>query len=130
MTIDRRGFLGYAALGSALALAKPLSAMAQAPQPSYPPVPLPLEEVTIGELQDGMAGGRWNSHAIVLNYLARIDAIDKRGPGINSIIELNPEAVAIADAMDRERKAGHIRGPLHGIPVLIKDNIDTADRMA
>src|SRR4051812_29861859 len=124
MTIDRRGFLGYAALGSALALAKPFGAMAQST--SNPE----LEEITIGELQDGMAGGRWNSHAIVLNYLARIDAIDKRGPGINSIIELNPEAVAIADAMDRERKAGHVRGPLHGIPVLIKDNIDTADRMA
>jgi amidase len=130
MTIDRRGFLGYAALGSVLALAKPLSVAAQAPQPSAFPVDLPLEEVTIGELQDGMAGGRWNSHAIVVNYLARIDAIDKRGPMVNSIIELNPEALGIADAMDRERKAGHVRGPLHGIPVLIKDNIDTADRMA
>jgi len=130
MTIDRRGFLGYAAIGSALALAKPLSAVAQAAQPSYPPVELPLEEITIGELQDGMAGGRWNSHAIVINYLNRIDAIDKHGPMVNSIIELNPEALAIADAMDRERKAGHVRGPLHGIPVVIKDNIDTADRMA
>jgi amidase len=124
MTIDRRGFLGYAALGSALALAKPFSAMAQST--SNPE----LEEITIGELQDGMSGGRWTSRAIAERYLARIDAIDKRGPIINSIIELNPDALAIADAMDRERKAGHVRGPLHGIPVLIKDNIDTADRMA
>jgi amidase len=129
MSIDRRGFLGYAALGSALALAKPLSVVAQAAQPSYPPE-LPLEEITIGELQDGMSSGRWNSHAIVSSYLHRIDAFDKRGPAINAIIELNPEALAIADAMDRERKAGHVRGPLHGIPVVIKDNIDTADRMA
>jgi amidase len=124
MSIDRRGFLGYAALGSALALAKPFSALAQST--SNPE----LEEITIGELQDGMSSGRWRSRAIAEWYLGRIDLIDKRGPMINSVIELNPEAVAIADAMDRERKAGHVRGPLHGIPVLIKDNIDTADRMA
>src|SRR3954467_4226264 len=124
MSIDRRGFLGYAALGSALALAKPFSAMAQST--SNPE----LEEITIGELQDGMSSGRWTARAIAERYLGRIDAIDKRGPAINAVIELNPDALAIADAMDRERKAGHIRGPLHGIPVLIKDNIDTADRMA
>src|SRR4051794_19786232 len=124
MSIDRRGFLGYAALGSALALAKPFSAVAQTT--SNPE----LEEITIGELHDAISSGRWTSHAIARQYLGRIDAIDKRGPMINSVIELNPEALPIADAMDRERKAGHIRGPLHGIPVLIKDNIDTADRMA
>jgi amidase len=126
MAIDRRGFLGYAALGSALALAKPLSAVAQSAPAANPE----LEEITIGELQDGMSGGRWTSRAIAERYLGRIDATDKRGPTINAIIELNPEALAIADAMDRERKAGHVRGPLHGIPVVIKDNIDTADRMA
>ncbi|HEX3577421.1 MAG TPA: amidase [Thermoanaerobaculia bacterium] len=126
MTIDRRGFLGYAAIGSALALAKPWSAVAQNSPSANPEI----EEITIGELQDGMSSGRWTSRAIAERYLSRIDSIDKRGPMVNAIIELNPEALAIADAMDRERKAGHVRGPLHGIPVLIKDNIDTADRMA
>src|SRR4051794_23623201 len=120
MTIDRRGFLGYAALGSALVLARPLNVMAQTTAATPE-----LEEITIGELQDGMASGRWTARAIAEGYLGRIDSIDKRGPAINSIIELNPEALAIADAMDRERKAGHVRGPLHGIPVVIKDNIDT-----
>ena len=59
-------------------------------------------------------------------YLARIDAIDQRGPAINAVIELNPDALAIASQLDAERKAGKVRGPLHGIPVLIKDNIDTS----
>jgi amidase len=130
MTIDRRGFLGYAAIGSALAVAKPLSAVAQTAQPSFPPVEPPFEELTIDDLRNGMISGRWTARAIAEQYLARIEAIDKHGAKINSIIELNPDALAIADAMDREWKSGHIRGPLHGIPVLIKDNIDTADRMA
>lgn len=117
MAIDRRGFLGYAALGSALAFAKPLTAVAQA---SAAPATPELEEITLGELQDGMKSGRWTARSIAEGYLGRIDALDKRGPSVNSIIELNPDALAIADAMDRERKAGHVRGPLHGIPVVIK----------
>jgi amidase len=125
MTIDRRGFLGYAALGSALALAKPLAAVAQTPAAPASE----LEEITLTELQDGMKSGRWTARSIAASYLGRIDALDKHGPAVNSIIELNPDALSIADAMDRERKAGHVRGPLHGIPVVIKDNIDTADRM-
>ena len=69
------------------------------------------------------------AHAITEKYLARIEAIDKHGPAINSVIEVNPDALSIAKELDRERKQKHIRGPLHGIPVLIKDNIDTSDRM-
>ncbi|HEX9458741.1 MAG TPA: amidase [Thermoanaerobaculia bacterium] len=126
--VNRRHFLELAALGSALALAKPLSAVGQTSAATS--VTPELEEITLGALQDGMASGRWTARTIAEGYLGRIDAIDKRGPAINTIIELNPEALAIADAMDRERKAGHVRGPLHGIPVVIKDNIDTADRMA
>jgi amidase len=126
--VNRRHFLELAALGSALALAKPLTAVAQTS--SAASVTPELEEITLGALQDGMTRGRWTARSIAEGYLGRIDALDKRGPAINTIIELNPEALAIADAMDRERKAGHVRGPLHGIPVVIKDNIDTADRMA
>ena len=76
-----------------------------------------------------MASGRFTAHAITEKYLARIEAIDKHGPAINSVIEVNPDALSIAKELDRERKQKHLRGPLHGIPVLIKDNIDTADRM-
>lgn len=88
-----------------------------------------LNEITIDELQKRMQSGQTTSHAITQLYLDRIQKIDKNGPGLNSIIELNPDALSIADALDEERKNGKLRSPLHGIPVLIKDNIDTADKM-
>src|SRR5258705_13578210 len=88
-----------------------------------------LNEMTISELQDKMAKGDYSSEKLTQLYLKRIEDIDKKGPALNSVIELNPDALTIAKAMDDERKAGKIRGPLHGIPVLIKDNIDTADKM-
>jgi amidase len=94
-----------------------------------PPPAFELDEMTVGELQSGMASGKYTAHSITRKYLDRVDDIDKRGPAINSIIELNPDALSIATDLDRERKAGRVRGPLHGIPVLIKDNIDTHDRM-
>jgi amidase len=97
--------------------------------PAQAPATFELEEATIAHLQEAMTTGRLTSHAIVERYLARIDAVDKHGPAINSVIELNPEALALADALDRERKEKGPRGPLHGVPILIKDNIDTADRM-
>ncbi|PYX96541.1 MAG: amidase [Acidobacteria bacterium] len=89
-----------------------------------------LTEVTIRELQEKMRSGEVTAHALAEKYLARIEAMDKRGPAINSVIELNPDALSIADGLDKERKQNKLRGPMHGIPVLIKDNIDTADRMA
>lgn len=97
---------------------------------SLPEVPaFELEEITIAELQEGMKAGKYTARGIAEKYLARIEAVDKRGPAVNSVIEVNPEALAIAEASDRERKQKGVRGPLHGIPVLIKDNIDTADKM-
>lgn len=88
-----------------------------------------LNEVTIDELQQKMKDGTYTSRSITEQYLKRIDAIDKKGPKLNAVIELNPDALSIADSMDKERKAGKVRGPLHGIPVLIKDNINTGDKM-
>jgi len=88
-----------------------------------------LDEATVNGLQQKMQSGELTSKAITQLYLDRIQAIDKNGPKVNSVIEVNPDALSIAEAMDKERKAGKIRGPLHGIPVLIKDNIDTADKM-
>ena len=89
----------------------------------------PLLEVTIDELQQKMNSGEYSSVAITKLYLKRIAEIDKKGPALNAVIELNPDALAIAAAMDAERKAGKVRGPMHGIPVLIKDNINCGDRM-
>jgi amidase len=88
-----------------------------------------LEEMTIAELQDGMRSGRFTARALAEQYLQRIREVDAAGPRLNSVIETNPDALEIAERMDRERREGRVRGPLHGIPVLIKDNIDTADRM-
>lgn len=88
-----------------------------------------LNEVTIDELQQKMQSGEYTSHSITEMYLKRIEDIDKKGPAINAVIEINPDALVIADSMDKERKSGRVRGPMHGIPVLIKDNIDTADKM-
>lgn len=94
-----------------------------------PPASFDLDELTVDELQRGMGTGKYTAQSLTRKYLDRIDDIDKHGPAINSIIELNPEALGIATDLDRERKAGRVRGRLHGIPVLIKDNIDTHDRM-
>lgn len=100
---------------------------ATAPSPALPA--FELDEATIAELQSGMASGKHTAQSLARKYLSRIDDIDKRGPAINSVIELNPDALSIAADLDKERKAKRVRGPLHGIPVLIKDNIDTHDRM-
>ena len=90
---------------------------------------LKLEEITIQELQKAYEAGTMTSEQVVQAYLERINAIDKNGPQLNSVIQLNPDALSIAKALDEERKAGKIRGPLHGVPVLLKDNIDTFDKM-
>ncbi len=88
-----------------------------------------MQELTILELQNKMETGELTARRLTEHYLERIETLDRQGPRVNSVIELNPDALAIADARDRERAAGQVRGPLHGIPILIKDNIDTHDRM-
>src|SRR3984893_7780309 len=88
-----------------------------------------LDEITIDDLQKAFQSGQYSSRSLSEKYLARIAEIDKAGPRVNAVIELNPDALQIADALDQERRSKGPRGPLHGIPVLIKDNIDTSDRM-
>jgi amidase len=90
----------------------------------------PLEEATAAQLQDWMTSGRYSARQIAQLYLDRIEQIDRRGPTLRSVIEVNPDALSIADALDKERAQQGPRGPLHGIPILIKDNIDTGDRMS
>ena len=89
----------------------------------------PFAEATIDELQRQMAAGELTARQLTAAYLARIKEIDQSGPKLRAVIEINPEALAIAEQRDAERRAGKVRGPLHGIPILIKDNIATADRM-
>lgn len=128
--MNRRHFLGYSAL---LAVLASLGCTPSAETPSVAPAPAKAEfellEATVADLQQGMESGRWTARSITEAYLARIDAIDRSGPELRSIIETNPEALSIADALDVERREGKVRGPLHGIPVAIKDNIDTHDKM-
>lgn len=134
--VKRRTFLQTGALAGATAIfvaPDPGSVSASAAKEVSewtPPRPFDLDEVTINDLQKGMKSGKYTSLQLTRKYLQRIQEIDKQGPAINSVIEINPEAIAIASALDQERKdKGSSRGPLHGIPILIKDNIDTADRM-
>src|SRR5580765_2474985 len=117
--IDRREFLQRSALAGTAMLAGSRMTLGA-------PSEIELEEATVSGLQAAMASGQTTARKIADGYLARIAEIDKK---LNSIIELNPDALAIADQMDQERKSAKMRGPLHGIPVLLKDNIDTADKM-
>ncbi|HXJ85674.1 MAG TPA: amidase [Candidatus Binatia bacterium] len=132
--LSRRKFLQNAVTASTVAAPYPALGAARELSRSTAPVetevkPFELDEITIAELQDGMKSGKFTARLLVEKYTARVNEIDKQGPAVNAVIELNPDAEAIADALDQERKFKGPRGPLHGIPILIKDNIDTADRM-
>lgn len=125
--MKRRDFLHTTAAGCVLAIVQPTSAFES---PAVEPSPaFELDELTITELQQGLQSGKYSSRSLVEKYTDRINDIDRKGPTLRSVIELNPDAEAIAAALDRERKERGARGPLHGIPILLKDNIDTADRM-
>jgi amidase len=132
--LPRRKFLRTSLMGGVAAAAatavKPTTTHAfERSAPPRPEQVFEFDELTIADLQDAVKSGKHSARSITEQYLARIEQIDKQGPAINSVIELNPDALAIADALDKERKDKGVRGPLHGIPVLIKDNIDTADKM-
>ena len=119
--MKRRDFLHTTAAGCVLAIANPTSALT--------PPAFELDELSITDLQQGLQSGKYSSKSLVEKYIDRINEIDKKGPTLRSVIELNPDAESIAAALDRERKERGARGPLHGIPILLKDNIDTSDRM-
>src|SRR5687767_14392369 len=123
----RRDFIRTGAIASAIAITHPTVTSSSTRSSESPPPAFELDEVTISELQQGMSSGKFTARSLVKKYLDRIDDVDKDGPTINSVIEINPDALSIAEQLDRERKDKGPRGPLHGIPILIKDNIDTAD---
>ena len=136
--MDRRSFIktgsiASVAIGTTITACNTGNNNAKTPDSAASVVPFDdkfeLNEMTVDQLQQLMKDGKHTSRSITQLYLDRIAALDKNGPMINSVIELNSEALAIADAMDAERKNGKTRGPLHGIPVLIKDNINTGDQM-
>jgi len=135
--VDRRDFLqigAVGAVGAALESARrrlPIPGVGEGAAAEAASSPgrverFELEEVTVGQLQEGLRTGKWTARSLAEYYLGRIHQLD---PRLRSVIETNPDASSIAEGLDAERKAGRVRGPLHGIPVVIKDNIDTADRM-
>ena len=129
MVLDRRELLKLGALGGATLVTQGCrGARAGADESGVTPS-FELEECSVADLQAGMRSGRWSAASITEQYLARIEAIDRSGPHLGSILEINPDALAIAGRLDAERARGRVRGPLHGIPVVLTDNIDTADRM-
>jgi len=131
--ISRRKFLGSATVLGAASIVAPSLARrenrAQQIGGANPVKSFELDEIAVAELRDGMKSGKYTAHSVAQKYLDRIAEIDKQGPAINAVIEINPDALSIADGLDAERKSVGPRGPLHGVPVLIKDNIGTADRM-
>jgi amidase len=137
--LSRREFLGYGAAGGALLIAGPAACGPGTPDArrdgadggaAHPGAvaEFELEELSIDVLQEGQESGRWTARRLVELYLERIEATNLRGPELRALIETNPDALEIADRLDAERREGRARGPLHGIPILLKDNFDTADR--
>jgi amidase len=130
--MKRREFLQTSAMACAVAIANPILSkfnVAAEEQASAVSSSFELEEATFGQLQEAMQSGRLTAKSITEAYLARIEQIDKKGPAINSVIEINPDALSIAEGLDAERKQKGPRSALHGVPILVKDNIDTADKM-
>lgn len=127
--LTRRKFLGSAVVLGAASFARTSAIHREAAPAPAEVSPFELDEITVADLQEGMKSGKFTAHSVAQKYLDRINEIDKQGPAINSVIEVNPDVLSIADSLDDERKSKGPRSPLHGIPVLIKDNIGTSDRM-
>ncbi|MBC8087484.1 MAG: amidase [Phycisphaerae bacterium] len=140
--MDRRKFLGHSALAGAAFVTLPgcttqtrervqqqADRRSDSASPASTVPAFEFDEISVSELQKRMTDGSLSSVRLTEAYLARMDEIDSAGPTLRSVIERNPDARSIAEALDTERKQGKVRGPLHGIPVLIKDNIDSADKM-
>ncbi len=127
----RRQFIKSGFAGSIAALYLPSLSFGGTPKQDklFSRLSFELDEITVNELSEGFKSGRYTVRSITELYISRINEIDKNGPSLNSVIELNPEALSIADSLDKELKEKGPRSPLHGIPILIKDNIDTADKM-
>ncbi len=130
----RRSFLKSSAIGAAAVTALPVVSCSDSNIYKKDKVfgesdKFELNEITVDRLRELMQNGTYSSEDIVKLYLDRIQKVDVEGPGLNSVIELNPDALDIARKLDDERREGKLRGPLHGIPVMIKDNIDTGDKM-
>src|SRR5438093_6622169 len=127
---NRLTFFLAATLASGLVAA--VLAAGPAARHRQPPAQAPvfdLDEATFPVLQARMASGKDSARSLAEKYLSRIEAIDRNGPALHAVIEVNPDALGIADQMDSERRQGRVRGPLHGVPVVIKDNVATGDRM-
>ena len=123
--MKRRDFIN-----SSLLLSATLAATSKTRADTLAGANFDLQETNLTEMQQALRAGEYQSIDLVKRYFSRIQEIDREGPGLNSVIERNPDAEAIAEKLDNERRQGHDLGPLHGIPILIKDNIDTADNMA
>ena len=126
--MDRRSFVEYLAVSGAVAAAKPVVPALARGVREIPP-PFDLEEVTITALQAGMTSGKYTAKGLATTYLQRIEELDHKGPALHAVLEANPDALAQATALDAERKTKGPRGALHGVPVLVKDNVATKDRM-
>ncbi len=125
--MKRRAFLATAITGAA---AWQAACQYVPAAPSSATADFELDEVSLADLASGLAQRKWTSERLVQLYLGRIDAFDRRGPKLGAVLALNPDAAAIAAQLDQERKSGKVRGPLHGIPILLKDNIETRDPIA
>ena len=128
-SLSRREFLQSSAMAAAALLLPTGEASAVGDMAAVPAIHEDVVEVGIAELQARMARGELTARRLVQKYIERITGLDQAGPRVNSVLEVNPDVLAIADALDAERAAKGPRGPLHGIPILLKDNIDTADNM-